>query len=97
MDADGFIWTTLVRSGQLARLDPDGLTERVIDLPVPFPTCPAFAGAGLDVLYVTSISDSGRLRSDHPDAGRLLEIRGLGVRGLPEARFGAASPSTTIA
>jgi L-arabinonolactonase len=97
VDAEGFIWAALVRSGQLVRLDPEGRTERLIDVPVPHPTCPAFGGAALDVLYVTSISDSGGLRSDHPDAGRLLEVRGLGVRGVAEARFGAASPSTTMA
>lgn len=96
VDADGFLWVALVRSGQLARFAPDGRLDRLIDLPVPHPTCPAFGGPALDVLYVTSISDSGRLRSDHPDAGRLLAVRELGTRGLPEARFGAARPTTIM-
>ena len=89
VDAEGFIWVALVRTGQLARLAPDGRLDRMLDLPVPHPTCPAFGGAELEVLYVTSISRSTRMRSEHPDAGRMVAITGLGVRGLAEARFGA--------
>lgn len=91
VDAEGFIWAALVRTGQLARLAPDGTLDRTIDLPVPHPTCPAFGGPALDVLYVTSISRSVRMRSEHPEAGRMIAITGLGVRGLPEARFGAGA------
>ena len=55
---------------------------------MPYPTCPCFAGAMLDTLYVTSIRDTGNiLRSDHADAGALIEIKGLGVRGLPEVPY----------
>ena len=92
----GFLWVAMVRSGQLARFAPDGRLDRTVDLPLPHPTCPAFGGPALDVLYVTSISDSGRLRSDHAESGRLLAVRGLGVRGLSEARFGASTPPTII-
>jgi sugar lactone lactonase YvrE len=88
VDADGYIWAALVRTGQLARFTPDGRLDCRIDLPVPHPTCPAFGGDGLDVLYITSISQSGRIQSTHPEAGRLVALSGLGVRGLPEARFG---------
>ncbi|MBN9564132.1 MAG: SMP-30/gluconolactonase/LRE family protein [Alphaproteobacteria bacterium] len=87
VDAAGCLWVTLVRTGQLARLRPDGALDYLVDLPVPHPTCPAFGGAGFDTLFVTSISDSGRVRSDHPDAGRMMALTGLGVQGLPEARF----------
>ena len=87
VDCDGCIWAALVRTGQLARFTPDGRLDRLIDVPVPHPTCPAFGGEALDVLYVTSISESGRIRSTHPEAGRMLAITGLGVTGLAEARF----------
>jgi len=87
VDAEGCIWIALVRTGQIGRLRPSGTLDYVFDVPVPHPTCPAFGGPGLRTLFVTSISDSGRLKSDHPDAGRLLAIEGLGVQGLPEARF----------
>jgi sugar lactone lactonase YvrE len=87
VDADGRLWVALVQSGQIACFDPDGRLAGLIDTPVPFPSCPAFGGDEMDVLFVTSISDSGgRLRTDHPDAGRLLMIEGLGVRGIAETR-----------
>lgn len=87
VDAAGCLWVALVRTGQIARLRPDGALDRLIALPVPHPTCPAFGGDKLDMLFVTSISDSGRIRSDHPDAGRLVTLTVSGVQGLPEARF----------
>ena len=45
-------------------------------------------GPDLEVLYVTSLSDTGNtIKTDDPRAGRLLAVHGTGVRGLPEARF----------
>ncbi|GKS89743.1 SMP-30/gluconolactonase/LRE family protein [Acidovorax sp. SUPP2539] len=88
VDAEGCLWVALVQNGQLARFTPDGRLERRIQLPVTFVTCPCFGGPGLDVIYLTSIRDSGNLlRSDHPDAGAVFAIHGTGVRGLEEARF----------
>lgn len=87
VDAEGRIWVALVQAGQIACISPSGRVERCIDLPAPFPSCPAFGGQALNTLYVTTIADSGgRLVSDHPDAGRLLAIEGLGVTGVAETR-----------
>ena len=87
VDADGRLWVALVQSGQIACITPQGRVERVVDCPIPFPSCPAFGGEALDVLYVTAISDSGgRLKTDHPDGGRLLAIEGLGAQGIAETR-----------
>ncbi len=88
VDAEGHLWVALVMKGQLARFRPDGSLERLLDLPTPHPSCPCFGGPGLDTLYVTSLSDTGNtIKTDDPRAGRLLAVRGTGVRGLPEARF----------
>ncbi|HSV54337.1 MAG TPA: SMP-30/gluconolactonase/LRE family protein [Burkholderiaceae bacterium] len=88
VDAQGCLWVALVQAGKLGRYAPDGSLLRVIDVPSPFPTCPCFGGADLDVLYLTTIRNTGNLlRSDHPDAGALLAIRGLGVRGLAEVPY----------
>lgn len=88
VDAAGGVWVALVQTSQLARFTPDGHLDRLIDCPVPYVTCPCFGGDGLDTLYATSIRDSGNLlRTDHPQGGSLLAVRGVGVRGLPEVRF----------
>ena len=87
VDAEGFLWIALVQAQKIARVAPDGRVDKVFDCPTPFPSCPAFGGAELDVLYVTSISNSGgMLVSEADQAGRLVQFQGLGVRGLAEAR-----------
>lgn len=88
VDAEGGLWVALVLAARLARYAPDGQLLRTLDLPVPYPTCPAFGGPSLDTLFITSIRDSGNvLRSTDPAAGALVELRGLGVRGLPETPY----------
>lgn len=89
VDADGRLWVALVLARRIACYSPEGLLLRTLELPVPYPTCPCFGGPSLDVLYVTSISDSGNLlRSEDRAAGALVEVRGLGARGLPEVPWG---------
>lgn len=88
VDSEGGLWTALVETGQMARFLPDGSLDRLIDMPVRHVTCPCFGGPDLDVLYVTSISDSGNaLKDEHPDAGALFAVHGTGRRGLREVRF----------
>jgi sugar lactone lactonase YvrE len=88
VDAEGHLWSVLVRVGKIARFAPNGTLVRVIDMPVRHPTSVAFGGPDLDILYVTSISRSHALADDHPEAGGLFAVEGLGVRGLPAYRFG---------
>lgn len=91
VDADGCLWVCLVQVGRIARFTPHGKLDRLIDAPTDMPSCVAFGGEDLSTLYVTSIKDSGsgRAISRHPRGGCLYAIEGLGVRGLPETRFGA--------
>ncbi len=92
VDAEGCLWVALVLAAKVARYAPDGRLLRTLDLPVPYPTCPCFGGPELDTLYVTSIRDSGNaLRTDDPAAGALVEVRGLGVRGLPEVPWAGST------
>ena len=96
VDAEGCLWVALVLTAKVARYAPDGRLLYALDLPVPYPTCPSFGGPELDTLFVTSIRDSGNaLRSEDPRAGALVEIRGLGVRGLPEVPFAGLTAKTT--
>lgn len=88
-DTDGNIWTTLVLAQALTCISPSGELLRRIDLPIPYPSCPAFGGENLDTLYVTSISDSGhRIKVEDPDGGRIMVVRGLGASGIAEPVFG---------
>jgi L-arabinonolactonase len=89
VDADGYLWSVLVRAGAVARFAPDGRLDRTIELPVKHPTSVAFGGPNLDVLYMTSISKSTGLSASEPDAGGLFAIEGLGVRGLAVSTFTA--------
>lgn len=89
VDAEGCVWSAHVYVGKLVRYTPDGKVDRVIDMPVKKVTSVMFGGPELDVLYVTSMAkpplprfpDDGQLR------GALFAITGLGIRGVPEARF----------
>ena len=98
VDAEGCLWNAQVISGDLIRYSPDGRVERKIGMPVRNITSVMFGGAQLDEIYVTSMA-----RVKHPAvhahfasdlrpqfaAGSLFRIKGLGIRGLPEVRFGA--------
>jgi L-arabinonolactonase len=87
VDVEGYLWVALPQAQRLARFAPDGSLAQMIPVPIPYPSCPAFGDDGLSTLFVTTIADSGhRLRTDHPDGGRVLAITGLGTQGLPEAR-----------
>jgi len=93
VDEAGHIWVALVRGAALGRFSPSGALVQRIDVPIPYPTCPAFGGVMLDTLYCSAISDAGgRLTTDHPDGGRLMRITGTGLRGLPESRFRHGAP-----
>jgi len=87
VDADGRLWSALVRSGQIGCFAPDGRLERRIDMPCSRPSSVMFGGPDLDVLYVTSISRSENSRSEGPHDGGLFMVTGLNATGLPEPRF----------
>jgi sugar lactone lactonase YvrE len=89
VDAEGFLWSARFDGGRVVRHAPDGRVDREVALPVSRPTSCMFGGPGLDVLYVTTatfrLPEERRMRE--PWAGGLLAVD-VGVRGLPEPRFG---------
>jgi len=87
VDSDGCYWTALFGGWQVARITPNGVIDRTISLPVANPTKPMFGSAGLDVLYVTSAGEGLGDNLAQPHAGCLFAISGLGVTGLPQARY----------
>lgn len=84
-DTQGGLWTALVRAGAIARFGPDGVMTHRISLPLTHPASLCFGGERLDELFITSISDSGRLRADGPLDGAILRIRGCGMQGMVPA------------
>jgi sugar lactone lactonase YvrE len=87
VDTAGHLWIALFQAQMLAHCSDDGTLLRLIELPVPYPSCPAFGGTDMQTLYLTTIANSGhRIRSDHPHAGHMMAIDDLGARGIPEAR-----------
>jgi L-arabinonolactonase len=97
VDAEGFLWNAELVTGDLVRYAPDGTIDRKIGMPVRNITSVNFGGDKLDEIYVTSMA-----RVDHPavhdhfaveakpqfGAGSLFRVTGLGIRGMPEPRFG---------
>jgi L-arabinonolactonase len=86
VDAEGHVWSALIRTGTIARFDPAGRIVARIEAPVRYPTSLAFGGADLGTLYMTSISKSVRFEDPAEDSGGLFAIEGLGVTGLAEPR-----------
>ena len=88
VDAEGGVWGAHWGGWRVTRYDPKGRVDRVVKMPVQKPTCPAFGGHRLDILYVTSASI--QLTSDElkqqPQAGSIFAFE-PGVKGLPEAHF----------
>ncbi|MET0269682.1 MAG: SMP-30/gluconolactonase/LRE family protein [Sphingomonas sp.] len=89
VDVEGGIWIAFYESWTLRRYSPDA---RLLDerrLPVRQGLRPAFGGANLDRLFLTSAANalSARARAEQPLAGSVFEILDPGVRGLPNAAF----------
>ncbi|MGE3874690.1 MAG: SMP-30/gluconolactonase/LRE family protein [Parvibaculaceae bacterium] len=89
VDAEGFLWNAQVYDGKIIRYNPEGRVDRVIDMPVKKVTSVMFGGPKLDILYVTSMAKPPlpRFPGDGVLRGSLFAITGLGIEGVPEARF----------
>ncbi|MEO5757714.1 MAG: SMP-30/gluconolactonase/LRE family protein [Mesorhizobium sp.] len=90
MDAEGYIWNCRVAGGScLARISPDGLLDRVVELPCSWPTSCTLGGENLDTLFVTSarFTMSTSHLQTNPQEGGLFAVR-LGAQGTPTNRFG---------
>ena len=88
VDETGCYWSACAFGWALARFTPHGEVDRLVELPVEIPTMPAFGGAGLDTIFVTSIGPDGGFPTapGQPQAGGVFAVD-AGVSGLPEPRF----------
>jgi sugar lactone lactonase YvrE len=91
VDSEGCLWNAQVYDAKLIRYTPDGKVERVIEMPVKKVTSVMFGGPNLDILYVTSMAKPPlpRFPGDGVLRGSLFAIYDLGIKGVPEPRFGA--------
>ncbi|MDN3521818.1 SMP-30/gluconolactonase/LRE family protein [Halomonas ramblicola] len=85
VDSEGHLWLALWGAGRVVRLDHDGRIVAEVGLPVGQPSCPAFAGADLERLYITTAREhlTATELADQPLAGSLF-VAEVGVRGLAE-------------
>ncbi len=81
-DSDGGLWVACWGAGRIVRLDAHGTIDDAIALPASQISSVAFAGPGLDRLFVTSAADGVA----EPHGGALFEVA-AGRTGLPPERF----------
>ncbi len=96
VDADGFLWNAQWGGSRVVRYSPQGEIDLILPLPVSQPTCVAFGGAELNLLFVTSAKqglDSEALGQE-PDAGNLF-IYSTAITGLVDSEFNPDIPSAS--
>ena len=86
LDESGCYWTACVGGSAVARLTPDGHVDRIVELPLRYPTMPAFGGPGLSTLFLTSLRRDTHTPADQGLDGHLLALD-VGVSGIPEPNF----------
>mgnify|MGYP005846874811 CR=1 FL=1 len=84
MDSEGCLWNAQWGAARVARYAPDGRLLETVNLPTPQTSCPAFGGADLKTLYITTAADG----VDGDGAGMTYSTR-IAVAGLadPEVRI----------
>ena len=78
IDAEGVMWMAQWGAARVAAYAPDGRLLRAVPLPAQHVTCPAFGGAGLNTLYVTSATqglDAKRI-AEVPQQGMTFRVSG---------------------
>lgn len=88
VDAEGHLWSAHWSAGRIVRYAPGGAVSGELEVPAAQPTCIAFGGRDLNLLFVTSAREglsAAALRAQ-PNAGDLF-VYSTNVTGLPDQRF----------
>ena len=85
IDAAGVLWLAEWGASRVAAYGPDGRFLRAVSVGAPHSSCPAFGGAGLTTLYVTSAREgmTSEALAACPDAGKVFAVPNVS-RGLAE-------------
>lgn len=79
LDAEGYLWNCQWGGARVVRYTPEGIVDRVVELPALQTTACCFGGPELDELFITS----ARVGREHEaGAGHVYRVH-VGVRGLP--------------
>lgn len=94
VDADGCLWSAQWGGSRIVRYAPDGDALYELAVPVPQPSCVAFGGSNLDLLFVTTARDglSKKALDQNPLSGDVFVYR-LPVSGVPSNIFSGALPN----
>ncbi len=89
VDAQGYIWNAQWGGSKVVRYSPKGAVDFELSLPTSQPTCVAFGGYDLDLLFVTTAWSE--MQSREPGAGNVYvyqnEAKEKNIRGLVESEF----------
>jgi len=89
VDAGDAVWNARYYGGVVQQYLPDGSEGLRVVMPTDCPSCVCFGGEHLDTLFITTARKD--LKPDalaaQPGAGGLFKVK-VGVRGVPESRFG---------
>lgn len=88
VDKDGNIWSAHWGLGQVRVFDPAGDLIAEIETPASQPSCVAFGGKHLDLLFVTSAKEgmSDAILCDEPSAGHVFVFK-TNTRGIEEMQY----------
>lgn len=85
VDSEGYLWNARWGGYCVVRHAPDGSIDRIVEVPVSQVSCPAFGGADLKTLFITTAAKnlSAEQLATEKVAGGLFAIR-VDVAGQPE-------------
>ncbi len=83
VDAEGFLWNAQWGASRVARYGPDGRLDRAVEVPSINASCPAFGGADLSRLFVTSALSE---LAEPGSSDGLVHVVDIGIKGQAEPR-----------
>jgi sugar lactone lactonase YvrE len=88
VDSHGHVWNAHWGAGRVVRYAPDGSAIGTVNVPTRQPTCIAFGGKNLDLLFVSSARQnlSEAVLASEPHAGDLFVYK-VDTKGLADSRF----------